>query len=241
MQISRSRHATASSTQPKTILSRAFATLVAPAVISMALLGGVSSAQAAPVTIGNPLVVGSFKDLAATTYVSEISFGVAATGAELSTWSIFAHSGTVGRNITPLLLELVGGANYALRAIGQTHTIASTGVNTGFAFNVHEGSAAITGSNFFFGWKDGTQTSANQGVISFGGGASLTVLALTGNPTQNITGTDIGSSLEFGKFLGNRSYAFQATATAAVPEPGMLAVFGLGLIGLGLARRRRSV
>ena len=79
MQISRSRHATASSTQPKTIL---------PAVISMALLGGVSSAQAAPVTIGNPLVVGSFKDLAATTYVSEISFGVAAIGAELSTWSI---------------------------------------------------------------------------------------------------------------------------------------------------------
>jgi hypothetical protein len=91
MQISRSRHATASSTQPKTILSRAFATLVAPAVISMALLGGVSSAQAAPVTIGNPLVVGSFKDLAATTYVSEISFGVAAIGAELSTWWIFAH------------------------------------------------------------------------------------------------------------------------------------------------------
>lgn len=78
-------------------------------------------------------------------------------------------------------------------------------------------------------------------MISSGGGASSTVRALTGNSTQNITGTDIGSSLEFGKFLGNRSYAFQATATAAVPEPGMLAVFGHGLIGLGLARRRRSV
>jgi hypothetical protein len=31
----------------------------------------------------------------------------------------------------------------------------------------------------------------------------------------------------------------RATATAKVPEPGTLALFGLGLIGLGYARRRK--
>lgn len=242
MQISTSRCAVAPSAGTRSGFRRALGSLVAPAAIGLALLGMASIAQATPVTVGNPLVPGSLKDGAATTYVSEQSFGVAAIGTEVSIWSIFAHSGTIGRNITPLLLELIGGENYALRAIGQTRTIASTGLNTNFAFDTQEGSAAITGGNFVFGWKDGTQTSTNQGVISFGGGAPSTMRALTGNSTQNITGTDVGTTLAFGNFLSNRSYAFQATTAdvVVVPEPGILAIFGFGLVGLGLARRKKA-
>ncbi len=33
----------------------------------------------------------------------------------------------------------------------------------------------------------------------------------------------------------------EGTGPSAVPEPGMLAIFGLGLVGLGYTRRRRTV
>ncbi len=136
------------------------------------LLFGAQNAAAAPITIGNPIVPGGITDGAQTTYVAKASFGVGAIGSELQTWSLHAHTGTSGRSITPILLELISGANYALRAIGETQTVGggiSLGVNTGIAFNVQEGSAAITSGNFFFGWKDGGQTFANAGVINFQG------------------------------------------------------------------------
>jgi len=198
------------------------------------------SVEAAPITIGNPLVPGGFTDSASTTYVAEASFGAGAIGSELQTWSLNANN--TGRSITPILLELISGANYARRAIGETQTVGggiSLGVNTAIAFNVQEGSAAITSGNFFFGWKDGGQTSANQGVINFTGTGGFNIRALTGNSSQNLTSADIGASLAFGNNLGARGYAFEATADLPISEPGMLAIFGLGLIGLGLTRRHR--
>ena len=38
---------------------------------------------------------------------------------------------------------------------------------------------------------------------------------------------------------GGTGFDILATATAAVPEPGTLALLGLGLAGLGFSRRRR--
>jgi hypothetical protein len=40
--------------------------------------------------------------------------------------------------------------------------------------------------------------------------------------------------------VGLNSITFANSATATVPEPGALAVFGLGLLGLGYARRKRA-
>ncbi|PKB79876.1 MAG: hypothetical protein BZY88_10825 [SAR202 cluster bacterium Io17-Chloro-G9] len=141
-------------------------------------------------------------------------------GHPLTTWRFFAHSGTTNRSITPLLLESTGGTDYVLRAIGQTHTVGAGGIfasatSPALAFNVQAGDATIHNANYRFGWKDGTQTSANQGVISFdvGGSSSVTTLTAPGvNSSRNLTGSDIGSSFTFTNGPLFRTYSFEATA-----------------------------
>ena len=105
----------------------------------------------------------------------------------------------------------MGGDQFVLRAIGQTRS-AGPGLNSSLAFNVQAGNATIINANYVFGWKDGTQTTHNRGVISneidFTGTLSDTRLA---GFTQVITGSDVGTTLTFGVSLG-RVYSFEATS-----------------------------
>ena len=205
------------------------------------------SAQAVQVTIGNNVIDRAVKDTAATTYVSYESFGAAAIGESLSTWSIYAESFSNGLKITPLLFEFLTGTpdntnnDFVLRGIGETITIGVADSSyLDLTFNVQEGSAAITSSNYYFGWKDGGQTTANTGVISWDvSGADFDVAALDGNSTQNVTVADIGNSLSFNNFLGSRIYSFEAKTTAvATPAPGMAMLLGLAGTFVALRRKR---
>ncbi len=81
------------------------------------------------------------------------------------------------------------------------------------------GVTCITCGNLFFGTMTGAATVAG---FSSGGG-------------NNWIFSRVGGTLSAGS--GNWSYRI---SSISVPEPGTLALFGLGLAGLGFARRRRA-
>jgi len=57
-----------------------------------------------------------------------------------------------------------------------------------------------------------------------------------GRLRANFDGGSMSLSEENGRFDGNYSFV-----VASVPEPGTLALFGIGLLGMGLSRRRKKV
>jgi len=84
-------------------------------------------------------------------------------------------------------------------------------------------------------WGQGTVLDTGAGFITTGGEAHG-VLQLTGSFTS-ITFTDTQNEYWHGFTMGIEGLA---PPTTAVPAPGTLALFGLGLLGLGFARRRKT-
>jgi hypothetical protein len=213
-------------------------------LIQLSLLGGVMAAcqpLRAQVVIGyGTATQGSFFDSASTSYVFiQQGFGEGGVGLNLASWSF--HSGAweeiSTRDVTPMLFQSIGDGYYTVVAIGATVTADKNTVYDQ-PFNLVEGSTAITGTNFYFGWKDGTTTSANQGVISWDHNPDgpNTAVALAENSSENLA---LGASYYFGNLgLAERSYRFTATATV-IPEPGTYAAWlGLGVFAIAQLRRR---
>jgi hypothetical protein len=70
--------------------------------------------------------------------------------------------------------------------------------------------------------------------------ADFTLRGLEGGDTTNFNGEDVDISWQAGN-PGDWTRLITAfSPAAAIPEPGTLALFGLGLAGLGFARRRRA-
>lgn len=130
-------------------------------------------------------------------------------GFTVTKWSFYA--GTTGKSVTPLLLEFVSGTTYKLRAYGASVTPSSTGVQTQ-AFDVQGGNALVKNTNYRIGWKDGTATTANTGVINFDNSAGVVdaTLFLLGTNVQ-LTTAAIGTSITFTDSGFKRLYSLQLT------------------------------
>jgi PEP-CTERM motif len=173
------------------------------------------------------------------------------------------------RYMTPLLFEETAPNVFVVRGIGAGETVTSSGSVQSFSFNLQEGLGTTTSGLFTFGFinalvdASGNPTATSAGTVSLketvDPGAGLGG-PLTNNDwvfTPSDPGVVVGLNTSFGRpgttgttfVLNNpaggdestdRTYSASLDGfTANVPEPGTLALGGLGLLLAGAIRRRK--
>ena len=148
------------------------------------------------------------------------SSGFAQSGV-LTRWSFYSDTALT---LTPLILRLDSASgNYSVAGIGRARVSVANGHVQTFDFELQSGSAAV-GSNFFLGWKDGSNGGNNTGVAPFTDGTSETIRWFQQHTTFT-AGENLGAGQPFA-----RTYSFQAT----------LGVTLTNLIALNLQSAMRS-
>jgi len=105
---------------------------------------------------------------------------------QVLTWTFFSNvGGAVNRTITPLLFRKAG-STYEITGIGETRTNTGTGEQA-FEFGLTAGSDAVEAGVHTFGFKDGSNTSDNQGVIEWDNNTGDTIVWFGGGHAGDLT------------------------------------------------------
>jgi hypothetical protein len=186
-----------------------------------------SMSSAGVIEIGNDLIVRDNADSWSNFVLGLPTEGFAHPGT-LDSWSVYTSgAGSLGL----LILEDIGSDQYAVR--GADQRAASAGLNT-FSFTPTSGSAYVQ-SGWFLGLWIGTSkvywnnTGGDTAIWCGINGCAGTIPSATDVLALGESGFPSGGS-------GSRTYSVQATY---VPEPGTVALFGLGLAVLGWRYRSR--
>jgi hypothetical protein len=190
-------------------------------IISIAFLSLGMVSNAAATFLGNDVINRSSVDGASNINFIDSNLAFAYNG-KVTSWKIFA--GRASSEFALQVFRSTGTTNeYTLIGSNYFSSAGGTGVQN---YSI----AAANQINVLAGDVIGWWFGSGQGVIDYSNGNGLTQWKYEG------AHINVGDDVTFSG-SGARTYSIEATY---VPEPGTLALLGLGLAGLGFARRKKA-
>ena len=197
----------------------------------IALLTFVTNANAS-LMLGNDAIDRSNAD-SWSNFVLGMTTEVFSMSATVTDWEVYTNNpGTLGM----LLLRNTSGQNYEV--VGADFETATAGLNS-FTFTADTGVADVLAGDIL-GLFIGTAKidyDLNLGAGDLVDWCGSNDCVVGGDTGLLDAGEIISLAGGAGGGGGDRTYSANVTA---VPEPSIIALFGLGLVGLGFARRRRQ-
>jgi hypothetical protein len=165
--------------------------------------------------------------LAQTTTITGVNFWTIEFGSGYagSIWySIYTDNGGQPSVATPVAGDFSQAADLTRNATGNI--VSDIFTEYAFSFNIQP-FVALAGQTYWLALHNGALDNTDRAEVYWE----------TTNPNATATGHEFDLTADGGSWFDNGDqHAFQLT----VPEPATLALFGAGLIGLGLMRRRQK-
>lgn len=138
-------------------------------------------------------------------------------------------------NVTPFLAVSNGTNSYTVILIGATQTLSGVALDQSVDFGPADVFQLLAPTTVFAGIAN--YTGSNPIYLDNGTSGSVT----TDHDNSGLDALVLGGTIDgFSHPNIGRRYAFSIDVVQNVPEPGSLALVGLGLAGLGFLRRRKS-